>query len=92
MPATFGTPEHWRDRAEEARIQAKHMLDEDAKRGLLAIAESYERIAKTAEAAQSKAGSWQCARIAPRYRSTRSARSPIGLLPVRFVPRLRPAL
>jgi hypothetical protein len=57
MPATFGTPEHWSDRAEEARVQTEHMFDKDAKRGLLAIAESYERIAKIAEAAQSKAGS-----------------------------------
>jgi hypothetical protein len=50
MPNTFGTPEHWLERAEEARTMADSIQDAEAKRAMLAIAENYERIAKRAEA------------------------------------------
>jgi hypothetical protein len=43
-------PKHWRDRAEEARIHAGRMADDDAKLTMLRIAEEYERLAERAEA------------------------------------------
>ena len=49
MPIAFGSPEHWRDRAEEARVLAEKMRDQQAKAAMLAIADSYEKIAKRAE-------------------------------------------
>lgn len=50
MPNKFGTPEHWLARAQEARTMADGMNDPEAIREMLKIAESYERIAKRAEA------------------------------------------
>lgn len=50
MPNAFGTPEHWLERAKEARKMADGIHDSDAKRAMLAIADNYERIAKRAEA------------------------------------------
>lgn len=41
--------QHWRDRAEEIRIQAADMRDEIARRQMLAIAYGYDRFAKRAE-------------------------------------------
>ena len=42
-------PEHWRRRAEEARMNAKSIPDPDAKRRMLDVAVSYERLAEKAE-------------------------------------------
>src|SRR5258706_11185748 len=42
-------PDHWRARAEEARILAKEMNDSESKDAMLRIAEDYERLAKRAE-------------------------------------------
>src|SRR5262245_26191172 len=42
-------PEHWRDRAEEARAHAEQMSDETSKQAMLRIADDYERLAKHAE-------------------------------------------
>ena len=50
MPSAFGTPEHWLERATQARTMAEGIRDAEAKRAMLAIAENYERIAKRAEA------------------------------------------
>ena len=50
MTATFGTAEHWRERAAEAYAIAEQMNDPDAKRSMLEIAERYESLAKYAEA------------------------------------------
>ena len=50
MPATYGTPQHWLDRAREARALAAQMEDGVAKQAMLANAESYENVAKRAEA------------------------------------------
>jgi hypothetical protein len=44
------SPRYWRDRAEEARIQADQMRDPAAKRIVLAIAENYDQLAKQAAA------------------------------------------
>jgi hypothetical protein len=42
-------PKLWRERAEEARVQAEQMSNEEARRACLKIAESYERLAVRAE-------------------------------------------
>ena len=39
-------PEHWRARAEQARILAKEMNDSESKAAMLRIAEDYERLAQ----------------------------------------------
>lgn len=48
MPTAFGTPEHWRERAD--KDMAKNINDPEAKRSMLDIADRYERIAARAEA------------------------------------------
>jgi len=42
-------PEHWRRRAEEARTNAEIISDPDAKRRMIDVAVSYERLAEKAE-------------------------------------------
>jgi hypothetical protein len=42
-------PDHWRARAEEARVLANQMNDSESKDAMLRIAEDYERLAKRAE-------------------------------------------
>jgi len=42
-------PQHWRERAEEARAQAEQMTDEVARSGMLRVAESYDHITRHAE-------------------------------------------
>ena len=54
MPSTFGTPQYWRERAEEARALAQQMTDPEAQRAMLSVAQSYEKIALRAEAALKK--------------------------------------
>jgi hypothetical protein len=44
VPPSLGA-DHWRERAEEARAQASEMKDPTAKRTLLEIARSYDRLA-----------------------------------------------
>jgi hypothetical protein len=41
--------DHWRVRAEQARILARQMGDSESKDAMLRIAEDYERLAKRAE-------------------------------------------
>ncbi len=45
----FNDPKHWRHRAKEARTNAEHMTDPDARTMMFTIAEDYERLAKRAE-------------------------------------------
>jgi hypothetical protein len=47
-------PQHWRRRAAEARAMADHIVDPEAKRAMLDIATSYERIAARAEQRKSR--------------------------------------
>ena len=50
MPASFiNDPEHWRQRAEEARTIADQMHDPQSKEAMLKIAEDYERLGERAE-------------------------------------------
>jgi hypothetical protein len=42
--------EHWRDRAEEARVHAEQLTDPDARRMMLDIAKSYDKLAERAAA------------------------------------------
>jgi hypothetical protein len=45
----MNTPEHWRQRAQEARADAGRQADPDMKKALLEIAALYERLAASAE-------------------------------------------
>jgi len=45
----FGTPEYWRERAREAASVARDMHDPEARRAMLDIAESYEKVADRVE-------------------------------------------
>ena len=42
-------PQHWRDRAEEARLQAADMHGDDARQQMLRIAEGYDKLAQRAK-------------------------------------------
>ena len=48
MPFVFNDPQHWLDRAVEAREIAFRMTDKGAQADMLAIAQDYERIAARA--------------------------------------------
>jgi hypothetical protein len=45
----MNNPQHWRDRAEEARVNAEQMRDPESKRMMLEIADGYMRLAERAE-------------------------------------------
>ena len=42
-------PQHWRERAAEARTLAELMTDSDARQKMLGVAEGYDQLAKGAE-------------------------------------------
>ena len=42
-------PKHWRERADEARRVADKLTDQDAKKTMLGIAASYDRLAERAQ-------------------------------------------
>jgi hypothetical protein len=41
----FNDPDHWRQRAEEARVQAEQMSDERTRQMMLKIAADYDHLA-----------------------------------------------
>jgi hypothetical protein len=45
MPLLMNDPEHWKLRAQEARLAAKHLDDPEAKAAMLKVAEEYDRVA-----------------------------------------------
>jgi len=45
----FNDPEHWRQRAKEARALAEQMLEPAAKEAMMVVAASYEKVARRAE-------------------------------------------
>jgi hypothetical protein len=47
---------HWQERAEEARVHADQLTDPQAKRMMLGIAESYDRLARRADERQLSVG------------------------------------
>jgi hypothetical protein len=42
-------PKHWRERAEEARVHAEQVTDDEPKKMMLRIADDYEELAGRAE-------------------------------------------
>jgi hypothetical protein len=48
VPLLYNDPEHWRERAAEARALAEKMTDGVGKRAMIEIAEKYERLAERA--------------------------------------------
>jgi predicted Rossmann-fold nucleotide-binding protein len=55
MPLLHNDPEHWRKRAAEARELAAKMTDHVGKENMMAVAESYDRIAERAAQRRSEA-------------------------------------
>jgi hypothetical protein len=50
MPSSYlNDPDHWRDRAKEARDMAEDMTDPVSKQKMLDVASNYEHLAKRAE-------------------------------------------
>jgi len=49
MPPYADNPALWRQRAQEARIQAEQMGDAEAREPMLTIARDYDRLAELAE-------------------------------------------
>jgi hypothetical protein len=52
MPQASGRlndPDHWRNRAEEARVIAEQMIDPEAREFMLGVADHYEEFAERAE-------------------------------------------
>jgi hypothetical protein len=48
VPLLYNDPEHWRERAMEARALAEKMTDVLGKNAMMEIAEKYERLAARA--------------------------------------------
>jgi hypothetical protein len=42
-------PQHWRERAEEARYVARHMIDSTSSEMVFVVATTYERLAQRAQ-------------------------------------------
>jgi hypothetical protein len=45
MPLLLNNPDHWRLRAQEARLTASYLDDAEAKAAMLKIADEYDRLA-----------------------------------------------
>jgi hypothetical protein len=64
IAAHFNDAQHWRQRAEEARVLAEQMIDETAKGMMLRIAGDYDELA--ARASVRLIGTANCARCGKR--------------------------
>jgi len=53
MQSTLQDAEYWRNRAGEVRAQAEQMSNPEARRELLKIAETFEKLAKLAKSQKS---------------------------------------
>jgi hypothetical protein len=51
-------PEHWRERAEDMRMTASSLKDEEAKARILKIAEGYEVLGRRTEQRIAKEPAW----------------------------------
>ena len=86
MPArSINDPQHWLDRAKEARALAETIADLEAKRMMLGIADDYERLAQRAEESSSSSDTTKVDRSggdgtgeAPRAHSRRSVSKTVG--------------
>jgi hypothetical protein len=67
-------PQHWRLRAEEARVNSELISDTDAKRAMLEIADRYELIANRSEQRMQDLEKQPPASSILRSRSTRKKR------------------
>jgi hypothetical protein len=57
MPSDLlSDPEHWRERAEEIRVQAEQMKDPITRQQMFALVEGYERLARRAEERRAREG------------------------------------
>jgi hypothetical protein len=54
MPSNPDNARYWRERAEESRVLAKGLTDPEAKRMMRDVVETYERLARHAEARERK--------------------------------------
>jgi hypothetical protein len=72
--SVFNGPEHWRQRAEEARRMADLMSNIPSKEAMLRIAEDYVRLAKRAEERAKRSPSSATRRTAPPAPAPESAR------------------
>ena len=51
-------PEHWRQRAEDMRLTARSLMDENAKARMLKIAEGYDALGRQTEERIAKEPAW----------------------------------
>jgi hypothetical protein len=49
MLSVYEDPEHWRERAEEARVTASYVRDPEVKTTMLRIADEYDRLGRLIE-------------------------------------------
>jgi hypothetical protein len=59
----LNSTKHWQERAEGARVNAEQLTDIEAKRMMLGIAETYQRLAKHAQEHQLSAGASESQRF-----------------------------
>jgi hypothetical protein len=51
MPSPYEDPEHWRERADEARATASYVRDPEVKAAMHRIADEYDQLARLADGA-----------------------------------------
>lgn len=67
MPLVFNDPQHWHERARDARAVAERMSDIEGRARMLAIADQYEKLAERAVARlKTNAAAWSVAKLRQR--------------------------